>query len=211
MIALFVALIISYLIGSFPTGYILARVIRGIDIRDYGSGNVGATNVFRVVGRIPGLLVLLIDIGKGLLAVSLLASLFYARLGPALTQTININLFRIVLGFSAICGHNWTIFLRFRGGRGIATSFGVLIGVLPLAVALDFVVWLGVVLIWRYISLGSIIAAAALPIFVTLLYQKEEGFLGLVLLAALMSIIVIFKHRPNIRRLLEGQEGKVWK
>lgn len=206
MASLFAALTISYLIGSLPTGYIAAKMLRGIDIREYGSGNIGATNVFRVVGRVPGAAVLLVDIAKGVLAVTLVAGLFH-RLSPI----VNLNFYRILAGLAAIMGHNWTIFLRFKGGKGIATSFGVLLGICPLAVALVFLIWSGVVLIWRYISLGSIVAAFALPLIVVCLYQRREGFLELVLFAALLSLIAIYKHRPNLRRLLQGQEGKVWK
>ncbi len=208
IVSLLAALIISYLLGALPAGYIIARAIRGIDIRDHGSGNVGATNVFRVVGRVPGATVLSIDIAKGFLAVWWIAGTFH---GLSPTPIINLNFYRILMGLATIIGHNWSIFLRFKGGKGIATSFGVLLGICPLAVTLDFLVWSGVVLIWRYISLGSIIAVFALPILVVCLYQEKEGFLELVLFVVLLSLIAMYKHRPNLRRLLQGQEGKVWR
>jgi len=206
MLGLFVAVMISYLLGALPSGYILARAIKGIDIREHGSGNVGATNVFRVVGKACGLTVLLVDIGKGVLAVTLVANCFHH-----ISPIVNLNLYRIILGLCAISGHNWPIFLGFKGGKGIATSTGVLIAILPKALILSAVVWAAVVLIWRYISLGSIAASIALPIFVVILYQGSEGFLWLVLFAVFLSIIAIYKHRPNIRKLLKGHEEKIGK
>ncbi len=206
MLGLFVAVMISYLLGALPSGYILARAIKGIDIREHGSGNVGATNVFRVVGKTCGLAVLLLDIGKGVLAVTLVANCFHHC-----SPIININLYRIILGLCAISGHNWPIFLGFKGGKGIAASTGVLIAILPKALLLSAVVWVTVVLIWRYVSLGSVVAAAALPIFVVILYQRSEGFLWLVVFAVFLSVVAIYRHRPNIRKLLKGCEEKIWK
>ncbi len=206
MLGLFVAVMISYLLGALPSGYILARAIKGIDIREHGSGNVGATNVFRVVGKTCGLAVLLLDIGKGVLAVTLVANCFHHC-----SPIANLNLYRIILGLCAISGHNWPIFLGFKGGKGIAASTGVLIAILPKALLLSAVVWVTVVLIWRYVSLGSVVAAAALPIFVVILYQRSEGFLWLVVFAVFLSVVAIYRHRPNIRKLLKGCEEKIWK
>lgn len=204
MIALTFAIIICYLLGSIPTAYIFGKVIRGIDIRRYGSGNVGATNVFRVVGKGPGIAVLLADMAKGALAVGLVASYFHYR-----WPTLDIRLYQIITGISVVMGHNWTVFLRFRGGKGMATSAGVLMWILPGALALTVAVWLVMILIWRYVSLGSITAACAFPVFVVFLYQKEEGFLWLALFSVLLSIVAIYKHIPNIKKLLGGKEGKI--
>ncbi len=195
------ASLVSYLIGSIPTAYIFGKILKGIDIREHGSGNVGATNVFRVLGKKAGIAVLLLDILKGLIVVTVVADLFQMK-----------EIFeRSLLAICVVSGHNWTIFLKFKGGKGIATSFGVLIG-LALKIAVirpvllwAIAIWILCFLITRFVSLSSIVAAIALPIVMILTNQSFViTFLGI-----LFCIFVVIRHRPNIKRLLSGQENRV--
>lgn len=193
--------VLSYLLGSFPTAYILGKLTKGIDIRQHGSGNVGATNVFRVLGRGPGIIVLIIDILKGVLAVWLIGDLL------GLTE----NYQRIILSLCAVIGHNWTIFLGFKGGKGIATSLGVLIGLtvkiasIRIVLLVTMLVWLASFLITGIVSLSSIVAATLLPIVMVLTNQAFE----IVVLGIIFCVFVVLRHRPNIKRLLSGKEPKV--
>lgn len=182
----------AYLVGSIPTGYLWARA-RGIDIRSQGSGNIGATNVFRILGKRAGISVLLIDAVKGYVPVKFL--LF----GDAPPQYLAMT-----AGLFAILGHNYTCWLRFKGGKGIATSAGVLLGLMPAGLGVTLAVWLLVFAISRYVSLASVVAAAALPVGVWALgYAKE-----LVVLGALLGALAIYKHRANITRLIAGTEPR---
>ena len=201
MIMLFFAIISSYLLGSIPTAYIFGKVTKGIDIREHGSGNVGATNVFRVLGKIPGIIVLVCDILKGFLAVAVAGDLFGCE---AVYE-------RIILAITVVAGHNWTVFLQFKGGKGIAASLGVLIAltvkipsVLPvLCVVLG--VWIISFLVSRIVSLSSIIASVFLPTTMAVTHQP----FSLVCLGVLFCLFIVFRHRPNIKRLLAGQEPRV--
>jgi len=198
---LLIGCVLSYLIGSIPTAYIFGRLYKSIDIRQHGSGNVGATNVFRVLGQGPGMIALLIDILKGVIPVVVVAN----ALG--LHQTLDYILFSLC----AVMGHNWTVFLNFKGGKGIATSLGVLIGMTIQMPLIRFVL-LGTVLVWlvcfvlfRYVSLASIIAAAALPLLSFFTHQPPE----FQILSLIFCAFVIWRHRPNIDRLRKGRESKV--
>jgi glycerol-3-phosphate acyltransferase PlsY len=197
----FLGAVLSYLIGSIPTAYIIGRLYKGIDIRQHGSGNVGATNVFRVLGKWPGILVLAIDILKGMVVVTLVADVLH----------LQTNLSRILLAVIVVIGHNWTIFLGFKGGKGIATSLGVLIGLtIKMAVIrpvlfLTIFVWLATFLLSAYVSLASIVAAVCLPFFMLLTNQPFE----IMVLGVVFCIFVVLRHRPNIGRLLNGQESQV--
>lgn len=195
-----ISLLISYLIGSIPTSYIFGKVLRGIDIRQFGSGNVGATNVYRVVGKLPGALVLVIDVLKGLLCVTLVASLFL-RLGIMMDAEI----YRLSLGLAAIIGHIWTVFLKFKGGKGVATSAGVLIGIAPKIFVLGLIIWIAVFLWKRYVSLSSISSAVSIPVFFSILSYPASY----VIFTSLICAIMVYKHLPNIRRLVRGEESKI--
>lgn len=195
-------ILISYLIGSIPTAYIFGKIYKGIDIREHGSGNVGATNVFRVLGKGPGMIVLLFDILKGLLVVTFIADIL------KVTETFQ----RILLALGVVSGHNWTVFLNFKGGKGIAASLGVLIG---LALKITFLrpvllctmlVWLVCFLSTGFISLSSIIAAVFLPLIMVWTHQAFE----LTCLGILFCIFVVLRHKSNIGRLLAGQEPSVF-
>ena len=198
---LMLGIILSYLIGSIPTAYIFGKWLKGIDIRKHGSGNVGATNVFRVLGVWPGIAVLVLDIGKGILAVLVVPDLL------GLAGVVS----RVILAAVVVCGHNWTVFLQFKGGKGIATSLGVLIG-LTIKISVIRPVLLWVVLIWlacflitRIVSVASIVAATCLPIIMVLTNQE----FAIVCLGILFCLFVVLRHRINIRRLFAGQEPRV--
>lgn len=191
----------AYLIGSIPTAYIFGKVSKGIDIRQHGSGNVGATNAFRVLGKTPGIICLILDILKGMLVI----------VGVSWIFNLNTNVQLIILSLAVVAGHNWTIFLKFKGGKGIATTLGVLIGLTVKIAAIRPVLlitlasWIISFLISRIVSISSIIAAVVLPISMLLTNQEFE----LVFLGVVFCIWVVFRHRPNIKRLLSGQETKV--
>ena len=192
---------ISYLIGAIPTAFIFGKLLKGIDIRQHGSGNVGATNTFRVLGKGPGIFVLIFDILKGVLAVTLVSDFF----------KVDVLFLLILLGLTSIIGHNWTVFLRFKGGKGIATSLGVFLGLtikLPTLgpVLLGTVaVWLVIFLIFGFVSLASLVAAAAFPILSASTHQPIE----IIGLGVVCCLFVTLRHRANINRLLAGQERRV--
>ena len=199
---------LAYVLGSIPSGYLLTKVLKGIDIRRYGSGNFGATNVFRVVGPLAGVTVLILDALKGIIAVTVLTDfVLHAQTG------LDLVLVRLVLGLAAICGHNWTVFLQFKGGKGVATTAGVLVGLswkippLGLIGVFCLVIWMLVVLTTGFVSLGSIIASCALPIFMLAFNQPFK----LIIFAAALCLFVVYRHKSNIRRLLRGEEGKIFR
>lgn len=195
----------AYLLGSIPTGYLVARA-KGIDIRTVGSGNIGATNAFRVLGKRAGAFVLAADALKGLAAVFL-----GALAGPLLANIPNeridvaVQWFHLVAGVGAIVGHSFTCWLKFKGGKGVATSAGVLLGILPPAFGLSLAVWLLVFLVSRYVSLASLLAAVTLPAATWWRYESApfRWF------AILIGVLVIVRHRGNIQRLLAGTENRV--
>jgi len=187
------AVLLGYLVGSLPTGLVVIRLLKGIDIRAHGSGNIGATNVFRVAGLPTAALVLLLDMAKG--AVPVLLAEAWA---PS-------PLVAVLAGLAAVAGHNWSLFLRFTGGKGIATSFGVLLTLSPAAAAVAALVWVVVVAATRYASLGSLLGIAAVPAAMWRRGEPREhlGF------AALALLFAVYKHRTNIGRLLAGTELRI--
>ena len=200
MINIAIVLTLSYLIGSIPTAFIFAKLIKGIDIRTVGSGNIGATNIYRVVGKGPGFLVLLLDILKGAIPVFFIPFIFSAdKVG------IDPDLYRILLGASVIAGHVWTIFLRFKGGKGVATTTGVALVIAPNVLGVAFIVWVIFFALLRYVSVASIVAAAALPI--ASLMMKETS--GVTVFFTIIGIVGIYKHKSNIFRLIRGEEKKL--
>jgi len=200
-VELVIALIVSYLIGSVPTAYVFGKLYKGIDIREHGSGNVGATNAIRVLGKVPGFTVLLIDICKGVLPLTLVGNIF----------SLETAFSRVMLGLAVVAGHNWTIFLNFKGGKGIATSLGVLIGLalqfpeLRVVLYICLLSWLIAFLACGYVSLASILAATLMPVVMVVTGQPFE----IVLLGVIFCIFVVVRHQPNIKRLLSGKESRV--
>ncbi len=193
--------LLAYLFGSLPTGFLVAKA-KGVDIRTVGSKNMGATNVFRVLGKGPGILVLLVDALKGALAVLLLPHLF-ARLAP---QAATVGL-PLTAALCAVLGHNYTCWLGFKGGKGIATSAGVLGALVPGAFLVTISVWIIVFAVSRYVSLASVCAAAALPVATALLRQPG----AFVVLTLILGLLAIWKHRANIERLQNGTEHRFGK
>jgi len=186
--------IVSYLFGSIPTGYLVAKA-RGVDIRSVGSGNIGATNAFRVLGKTAGVTVLLVDAVKGYVACRFVA------FGPAAPSETH----QMIAGLFAILGHNYTCWLRFKGGKGIATTAGVLLALAPVGFAVAIVTFLIVLGLSRYVSLGSIIAAIVLPFGVWL----GGGSVPMISLMAFLGGMAIYKHRSNIKRLMAGTESRI--
>lgn len=195
---------VGYLLGSFPSGLIISRT-RGLDIRKYGSGNIGATNVLRVLGKRSGYLVFGLDALKGFAAVRIAFALALAA-GPAITER---ELVGIAGGLACILGHMFPVWLRFRGGKGVATSAGVLLGLMPLAVVSVFAVWVILFRFSRYVSIASIGAAVALPFFVVL-YLRLDLLTGASLLpfSILIAGVVVWRHRSNMKRLFQGKEQR---
>jgi len=191
----------SYLIGSIPWGYLFARA-KGIDIRQQGSGNIGAANVHRVMGKNWGYVVFLCDFLKGLLSV---------KLGSLIAAYFQVNpvLGSVIAGIACVLGHDYPIWLRFKGGKGIATLAGAVLALSPLAFVSFGVVWMVVFFIGRYTSLASICAAAALPIAVILIVANTEpDFPPLVGFSVLMAALAIWRHRSNLVRLVNGTENR---
>ena len=184
-------LVSAYLLGSIPTGLLLAKAA-GVNIRETGSGNIGATNVYRTLGRKVGIMTLVGDCLKGLIPVLIAKQLGLHEAWIAAT------------GLAAFLGHIYTIFLGFKGGKGVATALGVFLGVSPLSVLVALGVFILVLAKWRYVSLASITAAAAMPLVVALLEPKKL----LIAMSLAIAALVIYKHRENIRRLRSGTESK---
>jgi glycerol-3-phosphate acyltransferase PlsY len=182
----------AYLLGSIPTGLLLCKAFGDVDIRTTGSGNIGATNVYRTLGRKVGIMTLAGDCLKGLVPVLAARQLGFPVQWVAM------------VGLAAFLGHVYTVFLGFKGGKGVATALGVFLGLSPLAVIPALVVFVLVVLKWRYVSLGSIVAAAVMPVMVAVLDQRVV----VIAVTSVIGCLVIQKHRENIRRLQAGTETK---
>jgi glycerol-3-phosphate acyltransferase PlsY len=185
-------IILAYLLGSLSFGLLVARVYGDADLRHRGSGNIGATNVARILGKTAGLVTLLGDGAKGVVAVLLAQAWGHASLLPA------------VAALAAVLGHMFPLYHGFRGGKGVATALGVLLPTLPLPLLGGLLVWLVVVAIWRYISAGSMLAALVVPLLAVLWSYP----LPLVLTAVLIALLVLYKHRENLHRLRQGREAK---
>lgn len=197
MPAYLITAIVSYLLGSIPFGYLLVRIFRGEDVRSSGSGNIGATNVARK-SPFLGVATLLLDAGKGVAAV-LLTKVFFAESHPAVLMT--------TAALFAVLGHLFPVWLKFRGGKGVATGFGSFALIVPKSVLCMVVIFLIIVAIFRYVSLGSVVAAALLPVLAWGLDNHVEPRELLLLFAA--SLLIVWKHRQNLSRIAAGTEPKV--
>jgi acyl phosphate:glycerol-3-phosphate acyltransferase len=195
----------AYLVGSVPFAYLIAKAVRGIDIREVGSGNVGATNVGRALGRKWGILVFALDVLKGFLPTLAALLAHGCRIGePALPLGVALT------GFAAVAGHNWPVFLKFKGGKGMATSCGVFLAVFPLGLLIALGVWAATVALTRYVSVGSMVAAAVL--LISALFLRNDPFgegKFLTVLAAVAAVLSIVRHRSNIGRLIHGTENRI--
>ena len=195
-----ISFVFAYLLGSIPTSFLMGKLIKGIDIREYGSGNVGATNALRVLGTKIGIITLLIDIGKGFLAIQMGKLLFSE---PS-------NLFLICMGLFGIIGHIFTIYLKFKGGKGVATSAGVFIALSPLPVAIALVVFVITVWLSKYISLGSMVAALMF-FLVELFVNVRNRFANfeLLIFIFLIMVFIFIRHKANIKRIIDGNENRI--
>ncbi|MEK6572393.1 MAG: glycerol-3-phosphate 1-O-acyltransferase PlsY [Bacteroidota bacterium] len=214
MLPLSLIVVLSYLVGSIPTSLLISKAVKGIDIRKYGSGNAGGTNVARVFGWQLGGLVTVLDGAKGLIATQLIARLMYGPI-PFNNRTPfeDFTIIQIIAGAAAVLGHVWTIFAGFRGGKGIATATGLMVGIAPIELGISAGVFALVLLISRYVSLSSLCGATAFPftMFVraNVFHANIEGYNTLIFLSLGVAAFLIFTHRENIKRLLKGTEKKM--
>lgn len=188
-------LLASYVLGAIPSSYITARVFRGIDLREHGSRNLGATNLYRVLGWKFAIPVALFDAAKGLVPVLVFAP-----------RASSSQLFGLVCGMMAVLGHVYSVFVRFRGGKGVATAAGVMLALTPAALGVSFAVWLVVVGLSGYVSLGSILSAAIFPVAVQLLDPPDQP--AILWLDVVVAAAIVWLHRANIGRLLKGTENR---
>lgn len=189
-----IAIIISYLLGSISFSFLAGKFLKGIDIREHGSGNAGATNTLRILGKGPGFTVFALDIFKGVLAVWTAAWL--------VTDSVIVE---IICGFAVVAGHNWPVFLRFKGGKGIATTIGVMLTLSFLPVIYAGLLAILVIVITRYVSIGSLVFATTLPLFIWLMDKPDEIFW----LSLVVFVFAYVRHRTNIIKLWHGKENKI--
>jgi len=198
--------VLSYLMGSFPTAYILVRVIKKQDIRKIGSGNVGATNASRILGKPAGFFVLAVDLIKGIIPVVFIGDCILARIYFPSPEVL-----RLILGVFSVIGHNWPIFLNFKGGKGVATTFGVLLGLAIKVAGLVWVliscmiIWILVLLFSRIVSLASLFSALSLPLFM-FIFKQNKLLIGI---SFIFSLFIILRHLSNIERILKGKEPRI--
>jgi glycerol-3-phosphate acyltransferase PlsY len=204
MLTILAIIILAYLLGSIPSAVIISKTFKGIDIRDYGSKNAGFTNVYRVLGVLPAIIVLIMDVGKGMAAVLLVTQISFGHV------ILNLVSLKILAGVSVILGHVFPILAGFKGGKGIATALGALFSLIPLEITLALIVFIVIVIITRYVSLGSLSAASF--IFLALLFERyylrknvPTELLGMIFF---LLIFIFYNHRTNIKRLLNGTENK---
>jgi glycerol-3-phosphate acyltransferase PlsY len=210
-----IVVLLSYIVGSIPTSIILSKWRHGFDIRSKGSGNAGGTNVFRVLGWKSGVFVVIMDALKGVIATTVIARLFWDPALPFYNHTPfdDFTIIQMICGGAAIFGHVWTIFAGFKGGKGIATGAGMLIGIAPTEFAVSIAVFLIFLVAFRYVSLGSIMAAASFPLSLIIRYNilsdEIHSYKTLVFFSTGIALFLIYSHRANIKRLIEGTERKI--
>ena len=199
VVAYISAIVAAYFVGSIPTGFLVAKA-KGVDIREVGSGNIGATNVFRILGKTAGIVVLLVDAAKGVVPV-----IFLAPLALKLDTAVNLDWLKIGCGIGAIMGHNYTCWLRFKGGKGIATSAGAFGALTPMPLLIALATWIFFFAITRYVSFASIVAAAALPAATWVISSS----LPLRVVTTVIGALAIYQRRAHILRLMAGTEHRV--
>ncbi|MBU8921145.1 MAG: glycerol-3-phosphate 1-O-acyltransferase PlsY [Bacteroidales bacterium] len=194
-------LVPCYLLGSIPSSYIMGKLLRGIDLRQHGSGNLGAANTFRVLGAKAAVPVLLFDIGKGFLAVKLV-SMF--GIGGILQVLVGVLV--------VILGHNYSIFVKFSGGKGVGTTAGAFLAMAPVAVGICFLIWALILLIFRIVSVASMISALFLPVIILIVnhFLESRTHSYIVIMSVVMAALVVYKHRSNLRRLSNGTEPRIF-
>lgn len=206
MLEILIVLTLSYLIGSIPTAIIAGKLLKKIDIREHGSGNAGATNVLRVLGWRAALIVLLIDMLKGYAAVTWIIDII-----PNVYDIDTKAIYQILAGVAAICGHIWTIFAGFKGGKGVGTAAGVFFGLQTIPVFICLLVFVGIVSRTKYVSLGSMISAVLLPtiLLVQFFFLNKPVPIPHTIIAILLAVLIVILHRENIHRLIAGTENKI--
>jgi acyl phosphate:glycerol-3-phosphate acyltransferase len=214
MFLLAIIVILSYLVGAIPTSIIVSKAVKGIDIRQHGSGNAGGTNVMRVLGWKHGVMVIILDALKGVLAVIVVARLHYGGLPFANVSPFDdFTLVQIIAGISAVIGHIWTVFAGFKGGKGIATALGMLLMIVTIDMLIAVGVFFIVVTISRYVSLGSVLAAVTVPTAMffreNVLHDSITSYNTLLPFVIAVSLLVIYTHRKNVVRILNGTENKL--
>jgi glycerol-3-phosphate acyltransferase PlsY len=196
---LYLFILISYLTGSFPSAVLIGKVFYKKDVREFGSGNAGATNTFRVLGKKAGIPVLIMDIFKGWLAVNYTHLIFFS------SNNIDVLFeYQLVFGISAVIGHLFPIYIGFRGGKGVATLLGLLLGIQPFAALLSCVVFIPILLLTRYVSLASIFSSFAFPIIIY--FFSETTHVSLIIFSIFVPMLALITHQKNIERLLRGEE-----
>ncbi len=214
MLNLLFVVLLSYLVGSIPTSIIISKLTNGIDIRQHGSGNAGGTNVFRVLGWKLGITTIILDALKGAIAVVLVARFYFGSFPfPNSTPFDDFTLVQIIAGIAAVVGHIWTVFAGFKGGKGIATALGFLITIITVDMLLALAVFIVVVTFSRYISLGSITAAISVPLILIIrenVFSVDiQGYHTILPFVIGVSLLVVFTHRANVRRLINGNENRI--
>ncbi|MBN8586690.1 MAG: glycerol-3-phosphate 1-O-acyltransferase PlsY [Rhodothermia bacterium] len=207
MLSLILILTLSYLVGSIPTSIVVSKLFKGIDIREHGSGNAGGTNTFRILGRNAALIVVVVDVLKGLVAALFISQI---RIGnEPLPISEKYNAIMYMAGLAAVMGHIWTIFAGFRGGKGVATGMGMVLGTLPGGALIGLPVFIAIVWLTGYVSLSSILSALAIPF--AFVIMDETGIYNFSPVAIWftigLSLLIVFAHRTNIKRLFEGSES----
>jgi glycerol-3-phosphate acyltransferase PlsY len=214
MINMVIVMLLSYLVGSIPTSVMLSKWRHGFDIRSKGSGNAGGTNVFRVLGWKSGVFIIVMDALKGVLATTVVARLFWDPTLPFYNHTPfdDFTIIQMICGGAAVIGHVLTVFAGFKGGKGIATGAGMLIGIAPTEFAVSIAVFFIFFFAFRYVSLGSIMAAVAFPLSLIIRYNilsdEIHSYKTLVFFSTGIALFLIYSHRANIKRLMEGTERK---
>ncbi len=214
MLNLIVVVILSYLVGSIPNSIIVTRLVKGVDIRDVGSGNAGGSNVIRFLGWKFGLLVILLDALKGAFAVIIISRLYFGSFPfPNATPFDEFTLIQIMAGVAAVIGHIWTVFAGFRGGKGIATGLGVLVTIVTTDMLLALGIFVIVVSLSKYISLGSISAAVSIPLILVVrenMFGVDiQGYATVLPFSILLALLVIYTHRANLGRIFKGSESRI--
>lgn len=193
MFGLIAAAMLSYILGSIPNGLILGKAVWGVDLRQHGSKNIGATNAWRTIGKQAGISIFFLDMLKGALSVYLGLYLGGSELSG------------IICGLLAIAGHSWSVFLAFKGGKGVATGLGVILMLMPQVTVIVFAVWFAIVRLTGYVSLASMVGAVLVPILALLFGMTTEFFV----LGIIAAVFIVYRHKANIGRLLNGTESKI--
>ncbi|MFC1799545.1 glycerol-3-phosphate 1-O-acyltransferase PlsY [Candidatus Eisenbacteria bacterium] len=201
MLHIVVLALLAYLVGSIPIGFMIGKA-RGVDLRTIGSGNVGATNVYRAFGFRLAIFVFMLDVSKGFVGAAVLPAIWTP-------DALSITWVRIICGVAAIAGSIASIFMKFKGGKGVATAVGVFLALEPLSTVIGLVIWTLLFVRYRYVSLGSIVGATSLPILIAVFNQKGLLRYPVFYLSVLVAIIVALRHRSNIGRLLKGTENRI--